>query len=315
MSTSSQATADDYPNSENGQGLNHQANRRVREWINRQDMDDREESPTPRSATTLSSHPSTAYEVQSTISSLARQVSATTLDDSKSDLLLPLIQHWRKTGINAFQNKQYSEAEANLSQFLSRATARYGQQFDGRDEAMNILCQIYIEHGKYEKAEDTLRTHFDGREKLVDVLLMTYCTLNCWDGAERLAQSDLRRRDTRMKTLVTAYLQNKEWDLVEEVLVEILEDQRKRGRSHEQIFETQHLLAEVCLAKGELELGVEFCLEAASGRLSALGSEHLLYYQSIALLVEIHRAKGANLDADAFNAQLPGNYRGIFQYD
>jgi ankyrin repeat protein len=61
-----------------------------------------------------------------------------------------------------------------------------------------------------------------------------------------------------------------------------------------------HTLAEVYMAEGDLNKAADYCFRAAKGRRSAFGKGHVLFLDSVALLVEIYEAKGDEFEAQGY---------------
>lgn len=61
-----------------------------------------------------------------------------------------------------------------------------------------------------------------------------------------------------------------------------------------------HTLAEVYMAEGDLNKAADYCFRAAKGRRSVFGKGHVLFLDSVALLVEIYDAKGDEFEAQGY---------------
>jgi tetratricopeptide (TPR) repeat protein len=137
--------------------------------------------------------------------------------------------------------------------------------------------------------------------------------------AERLLERTLRpaegefsinweERNQTLEIKASACIGLGEWNEAENIFLDIL---KGKSLADKQKFRTMHALAEVHLAKNNLENAESFCQKAIRGWESTLGKQHVLFYLSIHLLVEIYRAKGDLKNADGYRTLLPSSMQGL----
>jgi tetratricopeptide (TPR) repeat protein len=65
-------------------------------------------------------------------------------------------------------------------------------------------------------------------------------------------------------------------------------------------FRLLDALAKVFMGKGDLDKAARYCHEAVQGRRSVFGKDHVLFLDSVALLVQLYKAKGDNFEAQGY---------------
>jgi ankyrin repeat protein len=149
-------------------------------------------------------------------------------------------------------------------------------------ESFRSLAIAKFETAKYADAEGFVRkaiyylestrgSQFDGRDELLELLAIA-----CWKQS-KCAEAEV-------------------------ILLEIVKDKEER-QTH--TLRLLHALAEVYLAKNDLNLAENFCLKALKGRGSVLGRTHILFQDSVTLLVEIYEAKGDAFEAQGYKVAYP----------
>jgi ankyrin repeat protein/tetratricopeptide (TPR) repeat protein len=98
----------------------------------------------------------------------------------------------------------------------------------------------------------------------------------------------------------TCYKQGK-WDEAEKYLLELIVG---KDETDCRALDAMHTLAEVYMAKKNLEKAYQYCDKALRGRRTALGRGNLLVHQSVSLLADILEAQGDPVEAAV--------YRGLF---
>jgi ankyrin repeat protein/tetratricopeptide (TPR) repeat protein len=108
------------------------------------------------------------------------------------------------------------------------------------------------------------------------------------------------RVDTLDMLVITCYKQEK-WDEAEKYLLELIVG---KDETDCRALGAMHTLAEVYMAKNNLEKAYQYCDRAVKGRRTALGRGNLLVHQSVSLLADILEAQGDPVEAAV--------YRGLF---
>jgi ankyrin repeat protein/tetratricopeptide (TPR) repeat protein len=108
------------------------------------------------------------------------------------------------------------------------------------------------------------------------------------------------RVDTLHMLAITCYKQG-EWDEAEKYLLELIVGKDETdGRA----LGAMHTLAEVYMAKKNLEKAYQYCHRAVKGRRTALGRDDLLVHQSVSLLADIFEARGDPVEAEVYRGLL-----------
>jgi ankyrin repeat protein len=114
-------------------------------------------------------------------------------------------------------------------------------------------------------------------------------------------------KEETLALLATAYRHQKKWDLAEEILVNFV-DERTREERNQDALDINHELAELYLAKGDLEAAETHGVRAVNGRKRGLGNKHDLFYESVRLIIAIYEAKGDKMEADGYRPLLPPDH-------
>lgn len=90
---------------------------------------------------------------EATLTSITKSTAEVSLDDPDPDIESLLIQHWSDSAKSAIDGRNYSAAEGCLKKILERSEAMYGEQFDGRDEILEMLATVYCKQRKWNETE------------------------------------------------------------------------------------------------------------------------------------------------------------------
>jgi tetratricopeptide (TPR) repeat protein len=139
----------------------------------------------------------------------------------------------------AYEAQKYDEAIALLQKFRTRSEARYGQNFENRNELLVMLATTYCRQKNWENAESIVRMDFAGRDEAVKTLVWCYCEERKWSEAETVlcAVADFEGdNDTDTdETLAEIYRGKGEYDKALKVCDKIL---RNLGEGHVQFYVT-----------------------------------------------------------------------------
>jgi ankyrin repeat protein len=145
-------------------------------------------------------------------------------------------------------------------------------------ESLRTKAIAKFEAGDYNPAEGLGRSaiklleataqgaQFDGRNELLELL-----AISCWKQGK--------------------------WNEAESILLELI---NAGDVGYDRDLRLIHTLAEVYMAEGDLNKAADYCFRTAKGRRSAFGKGHVLFLDSVALLVEIYEAKGDEFEAQGY---------------
>jgi ankyrin repeat protein/tetratricopeptide (TPR) repeat protein len=117
--------------------------------------------------------------------------------------------------------------------------------------------------------------------------------------ADHDTESDWRI-DTLRMLAITCYKQG-EWDEAEKYLLELIVG---KDETDCRALGAMHMLAEVYMAKENLEKAYQYCHRAVKGRRTALGRDNQLVHQSVSLLADIFEAQGDPVEAAVYRGLL-----------
>ena len=180
------------------------------------------------------------------------------------------LQTLLKFSREAYKGHQYDEAKLLLQRFRKRSEARYGENFEERNDVLSMLATIHCRLGEYDLAEEIINHYkFEGREKATKALVFSYCEDGRFDDAERILR-----------------------ELAE------LEGSRE--------MDSEYMLAELCLVRGHYDKAIQSCDKI----IHILGEEHILFYMSLSLLAQIYDAKGDTIEARLHRDLVPPGMEG-----
>jgi hypothetical protein len=93
----------------------------------------------------------------------------------------------------------------------------------------------------------------------------------------------------------------------ENALVSFLDNPRNLLTKTLDLYQARHLLSQVYVKKGNLELARSYCEEVYYGRRRLLGKDHATSYQSLALLSKIYELQDNRPRARLFLSMIPGD--------
>lgn len=242
-------------------------------------------------------------------------------DTLPNDIDYDLIESLFTSAKKKFSDKDYVGAEQVIQRIVARANVTYSSHWKWRDELLKILAVIYCELKMWEKASEVLDQEFEGRDEEIKSRAEEWCFQNQCGAVKVLLTKKFEGREKIMELYAKRVYWNEQWDEAGEVLRELL---NTRTLELDRLRITQ-ALAEVAFARGaarimfdntvreekNIDIARELCLTALYGRKKILGNAHVLYYQSINLLVLIYNAQGDSVEAEGYKALLPADFDGI----
>ena len=208
----------------------------------------------------------------------------------------------------AFEAKDFTAARSSLKKILERSPKIYGPHFEWRDETLRMLVIACVRLGDWDEAEIHMCKQFKGREQTLEDLAMDLFLRGKRDDAAKicLGNTEGKRfagREAVMELLAMSYLRDKQWNEAKRVFSELLYSEQPEENIRLQRLQT---LAEVHLALKDYENAQKCCMSVLDERRKRLGEGHVLYYQSVELLVQIYEktGRGDSDEAAFFKDQL-----------
>jgi hypothetical protein len=264
-----------------------------------------------------------------------------TEDDFLNDL--------RKRAMVKFEQKEYAAAESLLEKTLKDSQEKYGTDFPGRERTLCLLATAcahqglkdrvheildegylqpavwkhavitslitsLLEEGKVKQASKTLErygTQFKGRQAALESLASICLKHRAWLVAMDISTKYtwFEGRKSMLKTFATACRQESSWSEAEAFLLELLKTQ---SQNDVEWSATMHVLAEVYLAKNDLNAARDYCRKAFDARWK-LGKNNPLFHESVYLLAKIiYEAKGDQHEFELYRDKLPKKVQGMF---
>ena len=113
-----------------------------------------------------------------------------------------------------------------------------------------------------------------------------------------------------LETFATACRQESSWSEAEAFLLELLKTQTQNDIEWSA---TMHVLAEVYLAKNDLNSARGYCRKAFDVRWKKLGKNNPIFLESVYLLAKIiYEAKGDQHEFELYRDKLPKKVQGMF---
>jgi tetratricopeptide (TPR) repeat protein len=139
-------------------------------------------------------------------------------NDPRPELEIKVIKYWQKLASLKFNAGEYNEAEKYCKEFLDRSEAKYGTEFEGKDEATELLATVYCKQRKLPQAEAMILKQFKGRDKIMEMLATVYCQEGMWEMAQNILQAEFYGRDMVVNSLAMQFYHDKKWDETEIML-------------------------------------------------------------------------------------------------
>jgi tetratricopeptide (TPR) repeat protein len=133
----------------------------------------------------------------------------------------------------------------NIQTLLKFATLAYNAQ--KYDEAMALLQKFRI------RSEARYGPNFENRNELLGMLVTTHCRLEEWESAEEILGMDFDDKSEAVKTLVWCYFEDRRWSDAERILRRTIEFESASDT------EIDEMLAEIYLGKGDYEKAIKSC--------------------------------------------------------
>lgn len=231
-----------------------------------------------------------------------KQLPRHTRGDPKDDPDHRFLHFLRQRASEAFEAKNYKAARVSLKRLLERSPKVYGPYFEGRDEVLRMLVICCVRLEDWEEADQYMVIQFQGRDQTMEDLAMDFYLRGKRDEASKICLGGERGkkfvgREAVMDLVAASYIRDKRWAEAKKILSDLLfteqpEPYIRLQRLHE-ITQVHFALRDYDSAKscGEVVL---------NERRMRLGEEHILYYQSAALLGQICEKNGDSLEAEYY---------------
>jgi len=263
------------------------------------------------------------------------------LDEPPIDIELQIIQCLRETADVLLRDNRYAEAKALFMRVQIRSEAKFGNQyewkddtiksialincrlhkwseveegismpFQGRDEVLQCLTLEYSIEGKLDEAVNVLQREemFEGRDGTVRRITEDFCRQKKWEEAVRFAQLKFIGREGSLEVVAAGFQQNGKWEQATMILRELLELQMARNPDRPPV-ETIHAIANAYLHQKDFMNAAEWCKDTVQRRITSVGTRHILFYHTINLRAQIARQRGDSEDADSSRRLIPEEMR------
>jgi hypothetical protein len=300
--------------SEFGSEFGDQERSRIEDWIpeatifdatEAQNLGDRPMQPAPAARSFI---PATKKSVALPQVRTMSKNTEMTIQNSIRGIDYDLMDSLLTSAENKFRNKAYAGAEEILQRMLVRANVTYSSRWKWRGQILRMLAVCYCQLERWEEAAQVLDQGFNGREQEMATVATDFCLHDRLDAAKNLLKRDFQGRDKIMEFYAKKAYWRRRWGNAEEALLKLLHSTEPEGEL--EAFRYMQALAEVKLAKGDLEIARDLCLKAMYGRKNTLGKTHVVYYQSVNLLALICEAQNDQVEAEAYKALLPTEFKG-----
>ena len=212
----------------------------------------------------------------------------------------------RERAFHAFEAKDFAAAKLSLQKILERSPRIYGPHFEWRDETLRMLLIACVRLGDWDEADIHMCKQFKGRDQTMEDLTMDLYLRGKRDDAARicLGGSSGKRfigREAVMDLLAMSYFRDKQWNEAKKILSDLMFTEQPEENIR---LQRLHNLAEVYLALKEYESARKCCMSVLEEREKRLGQGHILYFQSVELLVQIYEKTGDSDEAAFFKDLL-----------
>ena len=215
------------------------------------------------------------------------------------------IEFLRNRAYQAFEAKDYTAAKLSLQKILKRSPIIYGPHFEWRDETLKMLVEACVNLCDWEEADIHMRKQFKGRDETMEELAMELFLRGKKDEAAKICLGGegkrFKEREAIMELLAKWYIGEKKWNDAKKVLSDLLFTEKPNEDIRQQRL---HNLAEVYFALKEFENAKKCCSSVFEERKKRLGEGHVLYYQSVELLVRISEKQGDSHEAEFYKGLL-----------
>ena len=179
---------------------------------------------------------------------------------------------------------------------------------EAKGEILKSLTIGYARLGRWEDVEKLVDEGFAGRDETLLRLAEEGCDKCEWTTVEELLAFRFRfkGREDIQQRLAVDYYDRGEWDDAELLLTDLF---RGRKEYTKEGLQAMHMLANIKYTKDEYDEAEDYAIRAVNGRRIILGPQHVLYYQSVNLLVRIYEAKGDVTGVTETSAMLPSGFR------
>jgi len=211
----------------------------------------------------------------------------------------------RRRASEAFDAKNYKAAKMSLKKLLERSSKMYGPIFEGRDDALRMLVICCVKLEDWEEADVYMVTQFKQRDQTMEDLAMDFYLRGKRDEASKICLGGDRGkkfagREAVMDLLSASYIRDNKWTEAKKILSDLLfteqpEDYIRLQRLHD--------ITQVYFALRDYEAAKRCGKTVLEERGRRFGEEHVSYFQSASLLVQICEKSG-DFDEAAFYKEL-----------
>ena len=257
-----------------------------------------------------------------------------------------ILKMWERAMVK-FREREFAAAESLLEVTLKESEARHGTKFAGNERILQSLASACAHHGRKERVEEILDKEYpgpkhnvlatlittslgegklnqaseilekygselEGKNDALHNLLSACVKHSCWSVAAEIFSrySQFRGREMRLKECVSVCRHEACWREAEGFLLELLKVQTP---TELEWSATMHQLAEVYIAKNDLNKARDYCRRAFDARRSKKNAP--LVQESLYLLAKIiYEVHGDPHEFELYRDQLPSKVRGICFY-
>jgi tetratricopeptide (TPR) repeat protein len=162
------------------------------------------------------------------------------------------IQTLLKFARMSYGAQEYEEAKVLLQRYRARSEARYGPNFEERNDVLGMLATTHCRLKEWESAEEIVHMGFDGKDKAIKLLVWCYCEHGKWDNAEKVLCETMLSESVHEtdadEILAEVYFAKGDYDKAIRSCDTIL---RALSDDHVMFYMTLSLLAQIYEAKGD----------------------------------------------------------------
>ena len=219
----------------------------------------------------------------------------------------------RRRASEAFDAKNYKAAKMSLKKLLERSSETYGPIFEGRDDALRMLVICCVKLEDWEEADQYMVKQFKQRDQTMEDLAMDFYLRGKRDEASKICLGGERGkkfagREAVMDLLAASYIRDNKWAEAKKILSDLLfteqpEDYIRLQRLHD--------ITQVYFALRDYEAAKRCGKAVLEERGRRFGEEHISYFQSASLLVQICHKTGDSDEAEFYKDLLDSDAHSI----
>jgi hypothetical protein len=295
--------------SEFGDDLSDEQKNQIISWIPGPAISEELEDDISLTAVSLSTPtPTTRIVPRKPVAALTKELGQVSLEQEMPDIDYDLIDSWMALAKKNLADKKYAEVEQVMQQMFTKANVSFKSTWKWKHDSLRMLAEVYCRREMWTEADQVLQEDFNDREKTIESLAQEFCLAGKLTSAKHMLKWDFQGRTKIMELFAKHAYWHQSWEEAEETLLSLLSSE---GGGNLRTFHLMHELAEVNWAKGNIETAREWCGKAMRGRKSLLGKDHVLYYQSVNLLVLLLDYGNETVEADGYRGLLPDDFKGM----